>query len=193
MLHNIVIENCNNIRKCNISIIENKLNIKYAINGTGKSTVAKAIKLNADGAKLDILMPYEFIAKKEKVLKPSVTNMPFSNVAVFNEEYLKQYVYQKTDLLKNTFEVMINSDKYTELKEKIDLEMADIKAIARDKPNISAIRDITASLCKLIVVNKDSVTISRKSAGVKGLLDEKNSALFNPPDELSEFKPFIDD
>lgn len=193
MLHNIVIENCNNINKCNIGIVENKLNIKYAINGTGKSTIAKAIKLYADGAKLDPLKPYEFIAKKEKILKPSVTNMPFSNVAVFNEEYLKQYVYQKTDLLKNTFEVMINSDKYTELKEKIDSEVADIKAIARDKPNISVIREITASLCKLIVVNKDSVTISRKSAGVKGLLDEKKSALFNPPDELSEFKPFIDD
>lgn len=193
MLHNISIENCNNITKCDIGVFENKLNIKYAINGTGKSTVAKAIKLSADGTKLDDLIPFEFRARKEKVLKPTVSNMPFSNVAIFNEEYLKQYVYQKTDLLKNTFEVMINSDRYTELKEKIDSELVDIKTIARDKPNISTIRDITSSLCSLIVVNKDAVTLSRKTGGIKGLLDEKKSALFNPPDELSEFKPFIDD
>ena len=193
MVHNISIENCNNITKCDIGVFENKLNIKYAINGTGKSTVAKAIKLSADGTKLDDLIPFEFRARKEKVLKPTVSNMPFSNVAIFNEEYLKQYVYQKTDLLKNTFEVMINSDRYTELKEKIDSELVDIKTIARDKPNISTIRDITSSLCSLIVVNKDAVTLSRKTGGIKGLLDEKKSALFNPPDELSEFKPFIDD
>ena len=193
MLHNVVIENCNNIKKCNISIFENKLNIKYAINGTGKSTIAKAVKLYADALPLDPLKPYEFIAKKEKVLKPLVENLPFANVAVFNEDYLKQYVYQKTDLLKNTFEVMINSDQYTQLKEKIDLQMADIKIIARDKPNIAKIRDITSSLCKLIVVNKDAVTLSRKTGGIKSLIDEKKSALFNPPDELSEFKPFIDD
>ena len=193
MTHNIHIENCNNIKKCNIGITVNKLNIKYAINGTGKSTVAKAIKLYTDGEKLDALTPFEFVAKKEKILKPTVSNMPFSNVAVFNEDYLKRYVYQKTDLLKNTFEVMINSDKYTELKEKIDFQLVDIKTIARDKPNISKIRDITASLCKLIVVNKDAVTLSRKSGGIKSLIDEKKGALFNPPDELSEFKPFIDD
>ena len=193
MVHNISIENCNNITKCDIGVFENKLNIKYAINGTGKSTVAKSIKLSADGTKLDDLIPFEFRARKEKVLKPTVSNMPFSNVAIFNEDYLKQYVYQKTDLLKNTFEVMINSDRYTELKEKIDSELVDIKTIARDKPNISTIRDITSSLCSLIVVNKDAVTLSRKTGGIKGLLDEKKSALFNPPDELSEFKPFIDD
>lgn len=193
MKYDITIEHCNNIKMCNLCIDENKLNIKYAINGTGKSTISKAIKLTADGTKLDSLMPFPFIAKKEKTLNPTVSNMPFSNVAVFNDEYLKQYVYQKTDLLKNTFEVMINSDKYTELKEKIDRELTDVKQIARDKPNISKIREITTSLCKLLTVNKDNTTLSRKQGGVKSLLDEKKSALFNPPDELSEFKPFIDD
>lgn len=34
---------CNNVDQGTIEIKEGKLNIKYAINGTGKSTVAKAI------------------------------------------------------------------------------------------------------------------------------------------------------
>ena len=37
------IKNCNNIDKASIEIETGKLNIKYAINGTGKSTIAKAI------------------------------------------------------------------------------------------------------------------------------------------------------
>ena len=39
----ISIENCNNIDKGEIEIVPNTLNIKYANNGTGKSTIAKAI------------------------------------------------------------------------------------------------------------------------------------------------------
>ena len=66
MLHNISIENCNNIKKCNLVISENKLNIKYAINGTGKSTISKAIKLTADGMKLDPLIPFPFSLKRKR-------------------------------------------------------------------------------------------------------------------------------
>jgi hypothetical protein len=40
---NIVIKNCNNIVNGEISLKENLLNIKYAINGTGKSSISKSI------------------------------------------------------------------------------------------------------------------------------------------------------
>lgn len=39
----IKLQNCNNIDEGEINIELNKLNIKYAINGTGKSTIVKAI------------------------------------------------------------------------------------------------------------------------------------------------------
>jgi wobble nucleotide-excising tRNase len=35
--------NCNNINEGSFPLIENTLNIKYAINGTGKSTISNAI------------------------------------------------------------------------------------------------------------------------------------------------------
>ena len=44
---NISITNCNNIAHGTVAISENRLNIKYAINGTGKSTIAKAIEYAA--------------------------------------------------------------------------------------------------------------------------------------------------
>lgn len=190
---NLVIENCNNIARCEVSLDEQKLNIKYAINGTGKSTIAKAIKLSSLGKNLDELTPFDLMAKKDKTIKPNITGLSFSNVAVFDEDYLKQYVYQKTDLLKNTFEVLIYSDEYIALKEAIDKELSDVKTIARDKPNVMVIREITKALCELLAVNKENTKLSRKKGGVKSILDDKKGALFNPPDELSGFKPFIDD
>ena len=44
----ITISNCNNIKHATIEIQEGKLNIFYGRNGTGKSTIAKSIKLNSD-------------------------------------------------------------------------------------------------------------------------------------------------
>lgn len=43
---NISISNCNNIDLGTLQITEGRLNIKYAINGTGKSTLARAIELS---------------------------------------------------------------------------------------------------------------------------------------------------
>lgn len=39
----IEISHCNNIDKACITLSENKLNIKFAPNGTGKSTISRAI------------------------------------------------------------------------------------------------------------------------------------------------------
>ncbi len=53
--------NCNNINEGNIKLIKGRLNIKYAINGTGKSTIAKAIEatITNDESKMkDLLPPY---------------------------------------------------------------------------------------------------------------------------------------
>lgn len=39
------LENCNNISQCEISLNKDSLNIYYAMNGTGKSTIGKAFEL----------------------------------------------------------------------------------------------------------------------------------------------------
>jgi Fe-S cluster assembly ATPase SufC len=44
----IKITNCNNIEVGEIKISSNKLNIKFGINGTGKSTITRAIKYNTE-------------------------------------------------------------------------------------------------------------------------------------------------
>jgi Fe-S cluster assembly ATPase SufC len=46
----ITVKHCNNIDHAEISIVESKLNIKFAANGTGKSTLSKAIIYKAEGS-----------------------------------------------------------------------------------------------------------------------------------------------
>jgi len=45
----IEVKNCNNLDSAVISLAQQKLNIKFAPNGTGKSTIAKAVLLGAKG------------------------------------------------------------------------------------------------------------------------------------------------
>ena len=54
----ISIENCNNISKGEIILEEEKLNIKYGMNGTGKSTLSTAILLFSQDKALDDLKPF---------------------------------------------------------------------------------------------------------------------------------------
>ena len=54
-MYNIQIHNCNNIKNGTIRIEPNKLNIKYGINGTGKTTIANAIKYSVEEDKFCLL------------------------------------------------------------------------------------------------------------------------------------------
>lgn len=56
------IKNCNNIDIGEFDIDEGRLNIKYAINGTGKSTISKAIDafVNNDEEKKNSLLPFKY-------------------------------------------------------------------------------------------------------------------------------------
>ena len=70
----ITIESCNNIDEAEIKISEGKLNIKFAPNGTGKSTIAKAINLKIGGKDLNELTPFKYRSKNPDKKIPSVNS-----------------------------------------------------------------------------------------------------------------------
>jgi len=104
-------ENCNNIESGEINIIEGALNIKYALNGTGKSTIAKAIDafVHGDSAKIKELVPFKYMADIENNM-PTVRGIEgIRKIAVFNEDYINQYVFQENELIKNSFEIFVKT------------------------------------------------------------------------------------
>lgn len=90
----------------NLEIIENSINVKYGINGTGKSTIAKGIEKSIKGEDLSVLKKYD------SDLVPTIQiDKNFSNVIVFNQEYVNQYLFHE-DIVNNSFEILINTDEY---------------------------------------------------------------------------------
>ena len=105
------INNCNNIENGKISIYKGKLNIKYGPNGLGKSSIARAIlsSVMSDGS-LQKLKPFKH-REIDGQGEPSVTGVEnIKSVLIFDDSYVSQFVFQKDEVLKNSFDIFIKTD-----------------------------------------------------------------------------------
>ena len=123
--HTITIRNCNNIRKANISLAEGTLNIKFGYNGTGKSTISEAIRLKMDGKSLSGLTPF-FTTDPDGDNIPSVGNVPFHTVKVFNDEYIRQYLFKQNGIFDDSYSVLLKSQECDELTRQINELLIDL-------------------------------------------------------------------
>ena len=143
----ITITNCNNITSGTVVIEENHLNIKYAINGTGKSTFARGIEYAAkhDETGLKSLTPYSNIGTTDDALLPRIEGLPEDVcIAVFNEEYVNQYVFMEDELVKNSFEIFVKTPQYDEHTTEINQLISSIRTMFDNSPELeSLIADLT--------------------------------------------------
>ncbi len=116
------IRNCNNILSAGIHIKKSHLNILYAMNGSGKSTIASAIDLQSKGQDLNPLQTFGSKAKPECSFSHNL-----QKVVVFNEEFVKTIVFQQDDIIQNSFDVFIKSPEFEELQASVDKRLAEIR------------------------------------------------------------------
>ena len=146
----ITIENCNNIDKGTIEIEPGCLNIKYANNGTGKSTIAKAIRTftsqNAKEKKesLDELIPYQYsnLPKKDRDKHlPSIAGLEtIHNVEIFDDKYVNQFLFTKKDtLLEGAFSVFVETPEYKENMERNKSQFYDITEKIKNLDRLNAV------------------------------------------------------
>lgn len=137
----IEIINCNNIDFGRITIKENSLNIKYAINGTGKSTVAKAISAavaenNGATGRLTELTPFKHQEASIEVT-PSVKGAhDINTVKIFDEAYINSFVFQQDELLKGSFDIFIRSEDFDAGAAEIDELVKTLKLALAEDPGI---------------------------------------------------------
>ena len=114
---NVSLTNCCNIKKAStISFKPGCINVKLGLNGTGKSTLAKALSLKSSKEELSELCSFEyFAAGKPKSLFPGIDS-PFNAVKVFDEEYVASNLYQATGLVKDGFEIVLHTKKWQRSK-----------------------------------------------------------------------------
>lgn len=182
-MYNIQIHNCNNIKNGTIRIEPNKLNIKYGINGTGKTTIANAIKYSVEEDKLQDLQSYYSIDKASIEVSPK-----FNKILVFNEEFINQVVFVEDEVIENSFEVFLKTSDYEAKKGQLDEHLKILREIVVEDSEIVDLKN------KLMTINgKFSRTSTGKlsTTGVlKSLLSKQN--LYNIPTELESYRPFIE-
>lgn len=120
------IKNLGSVDQGKIKIKENSLNVKYGINGTGKSTISKGIVKYINKSDLSDMIKYGSNIKPE-----IVTDKEFEDVLVFNQEYIEEHLF-KEDLLNNSFEIMINTKEYRLLYQRINNEFSNLISSLKD-------------------------------------------------------------
>jgi len=187
---NIEIKHCNNIDFADITLSENKLNIKFASNGTGKSTISKAILYGAldDSTKLNELMPFKLRESNPDNMSPEISGLGnFQHVMCFNEEYVSQFVFKQDELLSNSFDIFIKTDGYKQKEQEIEELVSEMKQLFADNQELE---DLIATLKEMGAAFKLTKSgISKASTGMKGLAG--GNKIQHIPTGLESYQPFI--
>ena len=184
-MEKIKIRNCNNIVEAEIKIMPTALNIKYGFNGTGKSTISKAISCRASGndKELELLKPY--ITQNEDDV-PTVDEMPFHNVKVFNEDYVRDYVFKTDDIFEDSFRVFLKSEECDNLAKQISDLLSDLQNTVIDDASIN---DLLTLLDQYVTtVNFADGNISKR--GGMGEFIKGNGGGFDKHEELQSYQVF---
>lgn len=183
---NLVIENCNCINQAEISIESNCLNIKYAMNGTGKSTISKAILLKSqdEDALKQQLRPYGTDEESEE--QPKVSNIPYKKIKVFNDNYVNTKVLAKENFFDNPYMIFLNTGECDKLENNIQEMLIDLQDAIWNVDNLDVLRNMFNSYFAIFKLKGDSIA---KTGGVGELL-KGNGSGFERYHELEDYKPF---
>lgn len=189
MILDIKINNCNNIDQGIVTLRDGALNIKYAINGTGKSTIARALsaKINNDEKELNLLTPYKYLSNPEGY-KANVTGInSINSVMTFNENYVNQYVFKQDEVIKNSFEIFIKTPDYESRMNEIKKLLSAINVVFQNHPELE---DLIKNFAQFIDgFGKSKVGYSASSAIGKGL--GKGNKINNVPKGLEIFSTYL--
>lgn len=190
---NVVIENCRSIDNASISIEPGKLNVKFAPNGTGKSSIAKALVSAVSESIGPDLVPFKW--QKEGSAEKHPFNVSglngIASVEVFDEEYVQSVVFQQDSLFPGSFDVFVRTREFINTENKLREQLeAMVKLSEReDVRRLSA--DLESFLANL--VGNSGLDRNKKPKGsspVVKALKEGNTWAHEDP-LLTPFKPIL--
>ena len=187
----IQIENCNVIDSGSIDIEPCKLNIKYAINGTGKSTIAKAIeaKVTGDEDKLKQLLPFKYEDDADNH-QPNISGLEdFHSIRTFNEEYVNQYVYQPDELIKDSFTIFVKTSDYEHNMVEITQLLESISQTFQSHPELDQLIEILNQFIVGFGKATQRGGLAASSPLMKGL--GKGNMIQNIPQGLESYAPYL--
>ncbi|GAB2190522.1 AAA family ATPase [Sessilibacter sp. MAH2] len=187
----VCIKHCNNIDLATISIGNNKLNIKFAPNGTGKSTLANAIRLSQMDSKdsLNELMPFKYRESNPDGNQPTVTGIEGIGATMcFNEAYVNQFTFKPDELLDKSFDILIRDDNYKATEQEINQLVRNIQEQFTNNPDLEKLIKNLKALSDAFKVTANG-GLSKASSGMKGL--SSGNKIEHIPASLEVYQPFI--
>lgn len=180
------IKNCNNIDNGSIEIKPNILNIKYAINGTGKTTIEKSIEYTINKKDLKELKPFKH--KNNEEIIPQVLGIEnIKTISVFNEEYINQYVFLENEIIKNSFEIFIRNEKYDNGMKEINNLLANIKETFVNDDTIQQLIENLKKLSECFGKSKNGYSASSSLARGLG----NGNKIENIPNVLEDYSEYL--
>ena len=184
-MHKIKLENCNNIKNGEIAIAPHKLNIKYGINGVGKSSLANAINNSKDIETLSSFKSY-FATEEESILID--ISPEFNKVLVFDEQFVNNIVFIENSVIENSFEVFIKTANYDVKKAKLDERLKSLKeTVVTNSDMLNFNNKLKETLGKF----QKTQTGLKKTGAMKSILSKQN--LYNLPSDLAVYQKFFED
>ncbi len=158
----ITVENCNNIRTCNLEVINKKVNLVYGLNGSGKSTIMNSIcaKLN----NVDLTRFKSFSCEITENPKVSFSEN-ITSFRMFDQHFLNSIVFSENKLLSSdiSYELFVFDSKTVAETVKMKSIFEDFLSIINDD-KINRFVDSINSIQKLFKGNSN--TLSKNFAGL---------------------------
>lgn len=135
----ISIRNCNNIDSAEVSLVSDSLNVKYASNGVGKSTIAHAIAafVNKDEEAKRSLLPFKYTNLPAGHTPEVIGFENVGSVKVFNETYVERFVFTPDALFPNAFNVFVKTEAFDKRMENINLHLVKIQMLFAENSGIN--------------------------------------------------------
>ena len=181
-MYQIKIENCNNIAEGELTIEEGKLNILYGINGTGKTTIAKAIEFSKDPQKIEDLQSFFTDDPATVSISPDI-----GKILVFNEEFVRDIVFKEDEVIQNSFEVFLKTPNYSQKKAQLDQHLQVLHNVIKQDEEIQELQRLLEQIRSKFKRNSNGKL--SKTGVYKSVLSKSN--LYNIPEELDSYRPFI--
>ncbi|MEW4412478.1 AAA family ATPase [Clostridium sp. AN503] len=186
---NVQIRDCNNIVQGEILLREGCLNIKYAINGTGKSTIAKAISasVSGDANAITALTPFHYLPETEGHI-PSISGLTgIESVRIFNDEYVGQFVFQSDEVIQDSFSIFVKTSDYDAHMLEIQNLLSEINFAFQNHPELdSLIQNFTQ-----FIDGFGKAKSGYSAAGSIGKGFGKGNKIINIPQGLEAYAPYL--
>ncbi|WP_303249472.1 AAA family ATPase [uncultured Slackia sp.] len=193
-MNTISLRNCKNFDSATFCIEQGRLNIKYAPNGTGKSSIADGIRyaITNNPALLESITPFKHRNNPDSPAFESSGLDVFNSVEVFDESYVSDVVFAQNELFSSGFEVFVKSPEYEETLKRIDELLGQVQ----EKLNGDALRDLGNALgvFSTNVCGNSGLTNSNQlratAPAKKGL--QKGNPRVDIPAQFEVFRAYID-